>query len=163
MSLLCVFLSFFFFYSAFSLCGENCSFFVCVLAINAHVDDPRCQIQENGKCQQFYPQTNQHVSRYVLYLCIVFRLDRENLYCFFWVFGVCVCVLFCFVASFIATIFALHIQRNVFFVCVCLSKKSISRLSCRCLSVSPAFSHWFSVVQLVHSVSASLHSTLSCR
>lgn len=118
MSLLCVF--FFPFYSAFSLCGENCSFFVCVPAINALVDDPRCQIQENGKCQQFYPQTNQHVSRYILYLCIVFRLDRENLYRLFWVFGVFFCF-FCLVSC--NDFCSPNPKKMCFFVRVCLLKK----------------------------------------
>lgn len=111
---------FFPFYSAFSLCGENCSFFVCVPAINALVDDPRCQIQENGKCQQFYPQTNQHVSRYILYLCIVFRLDRENLYRLFWVFGVFFCF-FCLVSC--NDFCSPNPKKMCFFVRVCLLKK----------------------------------------
>lgn len=120
MSLLCVF--FFPFYSAFSLCGENCSFFVCVCPQSTPLwMTPGAKFRKMVSANNF---TLRQISMsLVIFYIFVSFFDLTGKICI--AFFECLVFFLFFFASFLATIFALQIQRKCVFLCVFVFKKNL--------------------------------------
>lgn len=105
----------FFFCSAFSLCGENCSFFVCVCPQSTPLwMTPGAKFRKMVSANNF---TLRQISMsLVIFYIFVSFFDLTGKICI--AFFECLVFFFVFFASFLATIFALQIQRKCVFLCV---------------------------------------------